>query len=577
MPSTRTYANLAGVDFSNKDVAINRSPYAVNMWKNYDDENGKCVETRPGMKLLGQFDNDIFGIFFFDLITSGTKTTQVIIHSGTKLFKWSNYPTMPVVKTELFSGLMPNESKAFISNNVLFIMDGLNYLEYNGSAVTNVIGTIPTTTIGKTPLGTGTTFQRVNVLQPLRKNSFVADGTKEYQLDTTELDPSSVYLMQAIVNDNTILVEPADFTVDRLNGKVTFVNGPAKPLTEGEDNVIIFLSKTVLGYDERVKRCTLLCEFDNRVFFSGNENLPNVVFHTELNDPRYVADLNYYTEGTDLTSVKALVPGNDALFVFKEPNQANTTVFYHRPVIDSEYGKVYPSSHSNISTGCSSTGVNFNDDIVFFSNRGLEAITGDLGSEQVLSQRSGLVDSKLTNESEYKNMKIVEYKGYLMCLVGGKVYLADSRQINLETGYEWYYWELPFEIDYMMAKDQLFLGNKYGQIFVLDGQTDNLQDINSVWTTPKDDFGTSSYQKTSNKRGGVAEVKTLGNNNITIKCKTNKDAEQTMGVYSDAKGYIVYNIKKKKWIDIQISFSSNKPFGLFSCTLEAFKGGYIKR
>ena len=38
-------------------------------------------------------------------------------------------------------------------------------------------------------------------------------------------------------------------------------------------------------------------------------------------------------EGLDLSEVTGLGAGNNALWVFKEPSQANTTVFYHNPTI----------------------------------------------------------------------------------------------------------------------------------------------------------------------------------------------------------------------------------------------------
>lgn len=45
----REYTNLAGVDFSSDvtKVALNRSPYSVNMYRDYGSEQGKAVETRP--------------------------------------------------------------------------------------------------------------------------------------------------------------------------------------------------------------------------------------------------------------------------------------------------------------------------------------------------------------------------------------------------------------------------------------------------------------------------------------------------------------------------------------------------
>ena len=58
---TRTYADFSGVDFTDKEVSLNRSPDSVNMWKDYS-KLGKCIETRPGMNLLSTFDNTIYAL-----------------------------------------------------------------------------------------------------------------------------------------------------------------------------------------------------------------------------------------------------------------------------------------------------------------------------------------------------------------------------------------------------------------------------------------------------------------------------------------------------------------------------------
>ncbi len=45
----RIYTDFRGVDFLNEEslVSINRSPDALNVWKNYNDTEGTCIETRP--------------------------------------------------------------------------------------------------------------------------------------------------------------------------------------------------------------------------------------------------------------------------------------------------------------------------------------------------------------------------------------------------------------------------------------------------------------------------------------------------------------------------------------------------
>ena len=146
---TREYKSFRGVDFSNSVVSSYRSPNSINMWKNYEDSNGTCIETRPGMKLLDNFGNQIFGLFFYKVLN----TTKVLLHVGTKLLNWDNYPTTPAVTTELFSGLNPANSQSFVHNNIFFLKDGINYIEYDGTTCKNVEPTIPITSIGKKPSG----------------------------------------------------------------------------------------------------------------------------------------------------------------------------------------------------------------------------------------------------------------------------------------------------------------------------------------------------------------------------------------------------------------------------------------
>ncbi len=577
---TRKYSNFRGVDFSNNEVNSSRSPLALNMWKNYKDS--ECIETRPGMELLGNFGNKILGLFFFNK----EENLHVLLHVGTKLLKWTNYPNKPVQISELFTGMNIKESSSFTFNNTLFIKDGLNYLEYDGEKISKVVGTIPMTSYYKNPDGstaidsdtdTDLVYQAVNCLTSLRRNAFIGDGkSTKYQLDSIDLDSASVFLMEAEV-DGTKLIENIDFSVDRNKGIVTFNTAPEK-----DSKVYIICSKTGKNYEDRILKCNLLCEFDNRIFFSGNPDYPNAVFHCELNDPRYVRDTAYYTCGMDLSDIKAIIPGNGVLWVLKEINQNSSSLYYLTPTLDSQFDKIYPSVNGSISLGCVSTGINFNDDVVFFSNKGLEGISNSsLYSEQILQHRSSLVDTKMLQETDYTNIKLAEYNGYLMCLIGSHIYLADSRKMfqngSNDTEYEWFYWELPNNITFIKEyRQKLYLGNSTGDLFELKGTTDNEVNINSYWTTPKDDFGYPSYSKTTNKKGNTADVKIMNNDSIHVDTIVDGTLKEKR-VLNDKKGYIAYKIKDKKFKDIQIKFSSNKPFGLYSCTLQGFIAGYIKR
>ncbi len=564
---TRVYGSFRGVDFSGEEVNLSRSPDCLNVWKDYKDVDG--IRTRPGTALLESFTEPVYGVFFFG--------DMMLVHSGTKLYKCTTRLVERDNKlevergavTELYAGLRPAVSDSFIHENMWYFKDGVHYLQYDGSnPVEDVKGYVPTTNIEGNPDGGSQTFQDVNLLTGRRINTFLGDSEKTvFKLAAEKIDKDFAPVVK--VND----VEVSNYTVDYDAGKITFTEPPEKPATDGQDNVSVEFSVTVAGAREKIFKCTLLQVFDNRVFFSGNPDYPNKVWHCSLNDPTYCSDLDYYNEGLDTARITGLVAGNNALWVFREPSQANTTVFYHTPTMDADYGKIYPSQHSSVTTGCIGRAINFNDDIVFFSERGMEGISGDITTEQVVAHRSTLIDRKLLAEPDYQKMLLEEWNGYLFVFVGNKAYLADSRGIFTNENhieYDWFYWELPQAVtSTQVYEGVLYLGTKDG-IYTL---TDYDCPMESHWVTPKDKFKCPNLQKTTNKRGFVAEA----TGDITVSVKTESTEFEPVSTHEGVTDYFVSRIKRKKFKDLQLKFQSGTRFSLESVTMEVFTGAYIKR
>ena len=575
---TRVYTNFRGVDFRGEEINIVRSPDALNVWKDY--KHTESIRTRPGLALDVSFPAPIYGIFFY----RGWK----LVHSGKKLYK----VTAGGQKTVLFDGLREAKSNGFVFDNIWYFKDGKHYLCYDGTTLEDVVGYIPTTSIGRKPAGGGTIYEDVNMLSDYRKNTFLGTGEDfDYYLDTKNIDTDYIPVVKV---DDKPKLWLSEFTVDFTNGIIKFTEAPNDPLTVGRDNVEITFKKAVtkkvdgktLSYESIVKNCTMLQVFDNRVFISGNPDFPNTVWHCSLNDPTYFSDLDYYREGIDTAAVKGLVAGNNALWVFREPCDANTTVFYHTPTIDSDYGKIYPSTHSSITTGCVGTAVNFNDDIVFFSDRGMEGISGDVTTEQAVAHRSSLVDRKMLAESGYRNMVTAEWEGYLLVFIGNKVYLADSRTAFTNENhieYEWFYWTLDKAVTCATVKDGvLYVGTSDG-IYTLNAVTDGNEvytvwkdptgNIESYWVTPKDKINAPNKQKTTNKRGCVVEA----TGDISLLAKVEDTGFEQIGSFEGIEDYFAARIKRKKFKDIQLKFHSTTRFSLETATMECFIGGYIKR
>ncbi len=577
----RIYTGFRGVDFRGEDVNLTRSPDALNVWKDYTEIDS--IRTRPTLKKIHirLFGDDkeypyssIYGLHHF-IDSNGEWRGR--LHIKNNLFYTGEYLRKNEDTYLLYSldawgisnAINENKSVSFFMNGGTYILDGKNifFLAESGGPIGAYI---PTTSIGRKPAGGGTMHEDINLLTGERINTFLADGeSTEYFLDSPNIDED--YSVVVKVNDEEVL--NTEYTLDFPAGKITFLNAPTEPLTDGQDNVSIQFCKTIPGNREKITNCTIATVFDNRVFFSGNKNYPNTVWHCSLDNTEYFSDLDYYNEGSDTSAIKAMVAGNNALWVIKETSQGNNTIFYHTPTIDSEYGKIYPSTHSNISVGCVGQAINFNDDIVFFSERGMEGISGDITSEQVLSHRSSLIDAKLLAEPNYKNMILQEWKGYLLVFIDNHVYLADSRAKYTNGDhfeYEWYYWELDKKITCStIIKGELWLGTDDG-LYTL---TDFESDVKSHWVTPKDNFKHPQYLKTTNKRGCVSEA----TGDIDVYAKTDKTEFELIGNYKNVKDSFVSRIKRKKFKDIQLKFSSNTRFSLESTTLECFIGGYIKR
>lgn len=365
----------------------------------------------------------------------------------------------------LYVGVEEIKTSSFIFNNRLYLIDGKNYLVYDGDKVESVLENayIPTTYINIIPAGEnadiGTEYEQRNMLQPKFKHTFIADGTTtEFYMNERELEEISEVKLYGEVVTN--------YTPDLAEGKITFDAAPAKPedkgYTEFYAGLEITAKKTftsVSGVTEHrdniyelITECRFSCVFDNRVFFSGNPAYPNHVFYCGRNitgyvDPSYFGVYNYMQDGVGITPITGMIPVADSLAVLKGDTQQDGSVFFHTPTQTGENltPVVYPSAQGLNGIGCLGACINFLDDPVFVSKLGVEGI-GQLSVrlERCIEHRSTLVDAKLVNEN-LENAILEEWNGYLVLLVDGKIYLADSRQKYADqTGiaqYEWYYLE----------------------------------------------------------------------------------------------------------------------------------------
>ena len=560
----RYYGDFRGVDFSSDHTQVDehRLAYAVNMFRDYQSSQGQALETIAGFRkrVVLPEESEVFGIFNFSHKDGDKIVTKVLIHSGSKLYLWKNYPnTANIVLSEtivvpepdsvvngtktfkqilpenvvtvtaltrtngedltflmnydaatrelsyassdlvagdrlllsykegiltaadaLFDNMNPRKSTSFIFNNRLYIIDGKNYLVYDGVSVKSVLDNayIPLTYINIITSGEnadiGKQHEQRNILQSKFRHTFIADGTTtEFFLNENALDE-----IVSVKVYGQAKVQGTDFTVSLANGSIKFIVAPEKPervvqiagATESEN---VFYPEMYAGIEVVAKKvftsvsgvtdecaeisrlitdCTIATIYDNRVFLSGNPNYPNHIFYAARNstgyvDPSYFGILNYMQDGVGVAPITGMITVADTLMVLKDDTQQDGSTYFHTPTQtnDSIQPVIYPSSQGLSGIGCLGACINFLDDPIFISRLGVEAV-GQLSVryERANEHRSSLIDAKIVN-MDLSSAVVAEWNGYLLVLVDGCIFMADSRQRYTHAigvnQYEWYYIE----------------------------------------------------------------------------------------------------------------------------------------
>lgn len=339
----------------------------------------------------------------------------------------------------IFQEMNERKSTSFIVNNRLYIIDGKNYLCYDGSDIVPVSDQayIPTTYINITSKGTGDEYEHRNLLQPKFKHTFISDG-----------ENTKFYFNEPFDEINSVVVDGkaiTDFTANAKDGFVEINPSPGK-----DAKIEITASKKLT--EKSITNCTITAIFDNRVFMSGNESDPNRIYFSSINstgysDPTYFPAVNFVKAGEGIAPVTGLIVVSDTLMALKSDTQQDGSVYYLKPIAteDDLYAKVYSCQRGLAGIGCYGACVNFIDDPVFVSRLGVEGI-GQLSAryERAIEHRSSLIDAKLVN-TNLAEAELEEWNGYLFLLVDGKMFLADSRQRYMHDigvmQYEWYYLE----------------------------------------------------------------------------------------------------------------------------------------
>lgn len=346
----------------------------------------------------------------------------LLIAHGTKLYTQSG-GDQPV---EIKSGLANAKAAFFVMDDKCYILNGTDYLVYDGTTCKEVVGYIPTVLTGRSPSGepnSGLLFEKFNLISAGFKTSFSSDGeATKYKLPYTDLDATET----SVEVDGAVLVEGEDYSVNRETGEFTFDTPPAA----GTDNVIITAYKASLSEPERIKNCTIAKVYgasNATVFVSGNPNYPDLIWHNRLYGNNYSADY-FPDDGWQKVpgKVEALTSIYDYLWVSHlfghgylsySENQEGTPIYPYTEM-NSEKGIDIPGSAQEINNAivCAST------------QHGVIQVLGTTVRGQLnVNDLSDIINPKLLKEPNLKNACSFNFDGYYGLCVNDVCYVWDYK------------------------------------------------------------------------------------------------------------------------------------------------------
>ena len=257
---------------------------------------------------------------------------------------------------EALGSMSQDDTFMFPFGGKLYFLNGKEYKVWDGTALSDVTGYIPTIVTAATPQGGGTTLQQVNKLNGYRLVKYSPDGSaKTFQLPEKEIDEVTK------VESKTKNVTIPSYTVDKEKGTITF----SAVIEQGVNTVEVTYKKgdgdrsAVLGMRFAVSYNGTT---DNRVFLYGdgtNKAIYSGLETTGAATAEYFPDLNEMAVGDKNTPITAMVRHFSRLLVFKNAS-AWSVQYGNIDIYDSTSIAAFYVTPVNDILGCDAPGMALN-------------------------------------------------------------------------------------------------------------------------------------------------------------------------------------------------------------------------
>ncbi len=427
----------------------------------------------------GMWYGKLNGSFFFLFVNNGHLYSGNLT-DGTK----TNLGTL----TDAPTRFIPFGSKVYILN-------GHEYKSFDGTTFAVVAGYRPLVAITTPPAGGGTLYEQINVLTGQKHQTFSSDGTATaYQLAETNIDSIDFVKVRGVLKTVT-----TDYTVDLVNGKVTFLTAPSGGVPDDTD---IGWTKGT-GQRSLIENCRFAMDYsgqtDSRVFLWGNTSYKNRRFWSGLADgvpsAEYFEANSYDDLGSGQYAITDIVKQLDRQKIFLENGAMYS--YYATETIGGQTTATFPVYELNDNIGNKAYGqVQIINDSPFTLYNGvyawLSSTVRDQTNASLISQRvqDSLDDVDLSTAVTYNWQ---EMKEYWLC-VGSTVWIFNYLNNT------WYKRNNVPATCFIVINGQMYFGtNGTIEKFDTEQRTDNGTLIETVWEMGFYDFGAEYLKKYMSK------------------------------------------------------------------------------
>ncbi|MBR6506636.1 MAG: hypothetical protein IKT37_03430 [Clostridia bacterium] len=408
-----------------------------------------------------------------------------IVCAGTRIYKY-DFETDSFVTINITAGKCHH---IFGFGNAVYFLCNSGFFKYENNIFNLVSPYIPLVAVACAPDGSGTLYEKVNMLTGKKRMQFSPDGVSTlYTLGEKDID-SVLWVKE---NGNEI----ENWTADIQNGTVSFAQ--SRVPQKGLNNLEICWEKASTAKAKTITSCTDGMNFggntDTRVFLYGNPEYPNYRFYSELANglpsAEYFPETNYTVIGS--STITDMVQQYDRQLIFTE----DRAYYSYCELRNDSLGNYYPSfpvynlnfEKGNLIKGSSAvidnTPVTLSDDGL---NRWVSTTVQDERNAVCFSAPISNTVKRILETGNAENCCIYDRQST------GELYFSTPYGLyiyNYKTSV-WYRYDAVNAIQFCEIPGRLYWLDKDGRLYYFSEELtlDENKAVTAYWCTPVSNFG----------------------------------------------------------------------------------------